>query len=106
MKKTYLKSIVLPIAAIGLCLSILTSALQVPDANPVETGSFDFFLSEDGERSVPTWTDVGGISFRTDSIVAFQTHETREDNSLIFTDGGWEFEVPVPYLRLKESLGQ
>ena len=106
MKKTYLKSIALPLAAIGLCLSILTSALQVPDANPVETGSFDFFLGEDGQTPASTWTDVGGISFRTDSIVAFQAHETREDNSLILTDGGWEFEVPVPYLRLKESLGQ
>ena len=86
MKKTYLKSIVLPITAVGLCLSILTSAIQVPKA--------------------PIWTEVGGISFRTDSIVALQAHETREDNSLILTDGGWEFEVPVPYLRLKESLGQ
>ena len=106
MKKTYLKSIALTLAAIGLCLLVLTSALQVPDANPVETGSFDFFLGEDGQTPASTWIDVGGIIFRTDSIVAFQAHETREDNSLILTDGGWEFEVPVLYSRLKERLNQ
>jgi hypothetical protein len=86
MLKTKLKSIVLPLAAIGLGVSILTSAIRVPRA--------------------PAWTEVGGVSFRTDSIVALQAHETREESSLILTDGGWEFEVPITYSRLKEQFGQ
>ena len=108
MLKTNFKSIVLPFAAIGLGFLILTSALQVPDARPVQTGAFDFFLGEDGQAlpSVSPWIEVGGISFRTDSIVALQAHETREESSLILTDGGWEFEVPITYSRLKEELGQ
>ena len=80
------KTIILPLAVVGLCVSILTSAVQVPKA--------------------PVWTEVGGVSFRVDSIVALQAHETREESSLILTDGGWEFEVPVTYARLKERLGQ
>jgi hypothetical protein len=94
-KTNYIKSVVFSLATIGLGLSILTSAIQVPSARPVR------------ERlQASPWIEVQGVSFRTDSIVALQAHETREESSLILTDGGWEFEVPITYSRLKEQLGQ
>jgi hypothetical protein len=101
MLKTNFKSIVLPLAVIGLCVSILTSAIQVPNQRPVQMPVINL------ERlQVSPWIEVQGVSLRTDAIVGFQAHETREDNSVILTDGGWEFEVPVTYGRLKERLGQ
>ena len=101
MLKTNFKSIVLPLAAIGLCVSILTSAIQVPNARPVR---MPLVTSE--RPQVSPWIEVQGVSLRTGSIVGFQAHETREENSVVLTDGGWEFEVPVTYARLKERLGQ
>ena len=94
-KTNYIKSVVFSLATIGLGLSILTSATQVPSARPVR------------ERPQPqSWIEVQGVSLRTNAIVGFQAHETREESSVILTDGGWEFEVPVTYDRLKERLGQ
>jgi hypothetical protein len=89
MLKTNFKSVAIPAAIVGFCVSFLVSAQSVR------------------ERPQPrAWIEVQGVSFRTDSVVALQAHETREDNSLILTDGGWEFEVPITYSRLKEQFGQ
>ena len=79
----------IPAAIVGFCVSFLVSAQSVR------------------ERPQPqSWIEVQGVSLRTNAIVGFQAHETREESSVILTDGGWEFEVPVTYDRLKERLGQ
>ena len=89
MLKTNFKSVAIPAAIVGFCVSFLVSAQSVRE-----------------RPQVSPWIEVQGVSLRTGSIVGFQAHETREENSVVLTDGGWEFEVPVTYARLKERLGQ